>query len=431
MGSEGLDVRIRGLGAGGDGVATLPDGRAIFVPRTAVGDTATITIERHRRRWARGQLLAVVEPSPDRREAPCVRYAECGGCQLQHLTYAAQLEAKAVRIQDALSRIGGLEATLDHVHPSPLEFGYRSRIRCHLTRGRQGHVRAGFHRLSQPGSIVDIDDECRVMDDALRNAWTALRRGWGIEAHMLPRGPSLELLLQSVTGGISLTVVGGTRWRDADALLLAVPEIDALWWKRQGSGEVEWIGGAEKLTEDWNAERLRFGASGFLQANRGAAMMLWDLLAGEVGPPEGKRIVDAYCGAGVYGRVLARHGATVIGIEVDPHAAEVALDGAPSGFDMRRGRVEEVLSELLPADLVIVNPPRQGMHPRAVKALLTNPPERLIYVSCDPATLARDLARMADRFEITRLQAIDLFPQTAHVETVVTAQCRSTTPTHP
>lgn len=414
-------MRIRGLGASGDGVATLPDGRAIFVPRTAPGDSARVAVEVNRPRWARGRLLEVVEPSADRRTPPCARYDECGGCQLQHLSYDAQLEAKATRVRDALTRIGGLEVALDGILPSPHEFGYRSRVRFHLARDGAGAVSAGFHKQAQPGSIADISSECLVIDEPLKRAWSALRAAWGVEAHLLPRGPSLELLLRSLKGGVALTVIGGSSWKDGEALLEAVPEISGLWWTPQGSTEVRWVAGAKTLTEEWNSEELSLGASGFLQANREGATTLWNQLCREVGSPGGKTIVDAYSGVGVYGRLLARHGAVVTGIELDPYAAESSLEGAPDGFQVKVGRVEKILPSVLPVDCVITNPPRQGMHEDAVKALCARPPEQLIYVSCDPATLARDLSRMSDVFRVTRLQSVDLFPQTAHVETLVTA----------
>ncbi len=425
MDTPRLTVTIRGLGASGDGVASLPDGRAVFIPRTAVGDTVSVVLEQNRPRWARARVVDVLEPSVDRRSAPCTHYDRCGGCQLQHLSYDAQLAAKSTRITDALARIGGLSAEVEHVLPSPQELAYRSRARFQLVRGREGKVFAGFHRLSRPGTIVEIGDDCLVVDPAIRAAWASLRGAWGEEAHLLPRGPALELLLRSFAGGVGLTVIGGTRWREAEALLEGASGIRSIWWVPERTAEVKHVAGDVSIPDTWNGEHLEMGGSGFLQANREGATALWDLLTREVGPPAGRHFVDAYCGVGVYGRLLARHGATVSGIELDAHAATTARNGAPDGLTVRVGRVEDLLGRLLPADCVIANPPRQGMHAKAVQALCSTPPAQLIYVSCDPATLARDLAKMADTFEITRLQAIDLFPQTAHVETVVTAVRRT------
>lgn len=428
--TEGLKVHIRSLGAGGEGVGRLPDGRTVFVPRTAPGDVALIEIERERPRWARARAVEVVTEAEVRRAPPCALYSTCGGCQLQHITYAAQLDAKRARIRDALTRIGGRDfesIDVPPVHPSPRELGYRGRARFHLRRTRGDRVFAGFHQVGRPNALADLESGCPVLEPALETAWRALREGWGAAAERLPRGRTLELVLRNADSGVGLTVLGGSRWADPDALLAAVPPLNGVWWRPEGKDEAHWVAGVETLSDTWNGEALSLSGSGFLQANREGAMTLWTLIAREIGKPRGKRVVDAYCGVGVYGRLLARHGAEVVGVELDPAACAAAAVGAPGGFAVRHGRVEDVLPEVLPADLVITNPPRQGMHADAVSALLQSPPMRLVYVSCDPATLARDLAAMSERFEVIRLQAVDLFPQTAHVETLVTAVRRAGT----
>lgn len=424
MVTEGLKVQIRSLGAGGEGVGSLPDGRTVFVPRTAPGDLAVVEIEKSRPRWARARLVRLDQASDVRRAAPCAMYETCGGCQLQHIDYAAQLGAKRTRIIDALTRIGHLSLGADDVppvHPSPRELGYRGRARFHLRRTRAGRVFAGFHHVARPNALVDLEAGCPVLEPGLDAAWQALREGWGTSARLLPQGRALELVLRSAEGRVGLTVLGGSQWERPEALLDRVHPLAAIWWRPEGSEETQWVAGLEALTDQWNGEALQLGASGFLQANREGATALWSLMAREIGKPRGKRIIDAYCGVGVYGRLLARHGADVVGIEFDRSACGAAELDAPEGFTVRHGRVEDLLSNALPADLVITNPPRQGMHADAIRALLESPPPRLVYVSCDPATLARDLEAMSERFDVIRLQAVDLFPQTAHVETLVTA----------
>ncbi|MSR36693.1 MAG: class I SAM-dependent RNA methyltransferase [Gemmatimonadetes bacterium] len=170
--------------------------------------------------------------------------------------------------------------------------------------------------------------------------------------------------------------------------------------------------------ELWMGEPVRPGARAFLQVNREAAERLHAAVVTAVSQVAGLAVVDAYCGVGVYGRALARAGARVLGIELDPEAAAAARAGAPDGFRVLQVAVEDGLPSALPADLLIVNPPRTGLHEAVPRALAGAPPARIVYVSCDPATLARDLGRL-EGYRISELRAFDLFPQTAHVETLV------------
>jgi 23S rRNA (uracil1939-C5)-methyltransferase len=176
-------------------------------------------------------------------------------------------------------------------------------------------------------------------------------------------------------------------------------------WHRPAPGAARLVAGTADTGEQWLGERYEIGASTFLRVLE---------LAGQ--PVDS--VIDAYAGVGVYGRALARSARRVVAIEVDPVAADAARAEAPPGLTVLVGRVEDRLSEGLPAELVILNPPRSGLHPDVPDMLVRAAPSRVIYVSCDPATLARDVARLAPVFETVRVEVFDLFPQTAHVETV-------------
>ena len=228
-----------------------------------------------------------------------------------------------------------------------------------------------------------------------------------------------------------MLVIEGGATRDragrADAAAL-VEEIDGLLaiWHRPGQSDVlSLLAGAPDRTDRWFGEVVPVGSKAFLQVNRevGEALHL-DVLK-EMGRPSDMRVVDAYCGVGAYGRRLARHGAHAIGIELDADAVDAANRDAPEGFEARRGRVEEVLPTLPTPDRVILNPPRAGVDEAVTDHLNARPVERVVYVSCDPATLARDLGRMSGSYRVVRVKGFDLFPQTAHVETVVTLEPRT------
>jgi 23S rRNA (uracil1939-C5)-methyltransferase len=427
MGRTGL-VEIRGIGAGGAGVGRLPDGRAVFVHRTAPGEVVETRVVEEHRRWARGVAVRVVREAPDRRVAPCPHYDLCGGCTLEHLSYPAQLRAKATIVAEALRRIGGLDVDIPEVVPSPAEFRYRNRVSFTLIRLGGGRVVAGFHELERPGRIVDITEACLLPEPAIGEVWGQLRAEWGEDAHRLPSGRRLRLTLRaSAEGEVALLVEGGYAPGRAEELVSRIPRLAAV-WHRPGGGEEApvLLAGREALAETWADEEVGLSGAVFLQVNRGAAQRLEAYVQELAGEVAGRRVVDAYCGIGLHSRRLARKGAEVVGIELDARAVEIARASAPAGAHYIAGRVEEHLAQALPADLVILNPPRAGLDAAVPAALAERPPARIVYVSCDPATLARDLGRLAPRFGIGSVRCFDLFPQTAHVETVVELRCDTT-----
>lgn len=413
-----VSVRIDSIAAGGEGVGRLPDGRVAFVHRTAPGDLAEVALVERKERWARGRLLRVLEPSPERREAPCPFYARCGGCTLEHLPYDAQLRAKARIVADALTRIGGIPVEAPEVVPSPAEFRYRNRVSFALRRAEHGRVEAGFHALGAPDEIVDLGGACLLPEEPVARVWDALRAAWGPDARRLPSGERLRLTLRaSAQGEVSLLVEGGYSPGRPEELIEAVPGLVSIWHQRRDAS-AELIAGAPGLPETWGDETVELSGAAFLQVNRGAAALLEAHVAGLAGEVAGLRVVDAYCGVGFHARRFARAGATVVGIELDPQALDEAARAAPEGARFVQGPVEERIRAELPADLVVLNPPRAGVHADVVDALAAMPAERVIYISCNPATLARDLKRMTGVYRLERVRAFDLFPQTAHVETV-------------
>jgi 23S rRNA (uracil1939-C5)-methyltransferase len=419
-------VRIAGIAAGGAGVGRGADGRAVFVHRTAPGELVRIRRIEEKRRWARGELLQVLEASPDRRDAPCRFYARCGGCTLEHLRYEAQLAAKAQIVADALRRIGSVELPVPDVVASPTEFQSRNRVAFTLLRLRGGRVVAGFHQINRGDRVLDIDGSCLMPEPALALAWDALRAGWGHEANRLPSGDRLRLTLRAAASGrAALLVQGGYGAGRAEDLLTAVPALAAVWHQPNAAAAPVLMAGSPDLAESWQEEDLALSGAVFLQVNRGAAALLEEHVVERAGDVAGLHVVDAYCGVGLHARRLARRGARITGIELDPLAVAEARRALPEGRFIA-DRVEAALPEALPADLAIVNPPRAGLAPEAAAALVDRPPARVLYISCDPATLARDVARLAPAFSLRSIRCFDLFPQTAHVETVAELECSIT-----
>ncbi len=413
---RGVEVQIDGIAAGGAGVGRLHDGRAVFVHRTAPGDLARVRLTQEKRRWARGRLVHLDQPGPARRVPACPLYDRCGGCTLSHLDYDEQVRRKCMLVQEAFRRIGGLSIEIDAVTRSPSELRYRSRMSFTLRRLRGGRVVAGLHELHAPSRVLDVGNECLLPSPAVSRAWQGLRSAWGSGARRLPEGGELRLTLREVEEGVVLVVGGGSGSWDGGGLLEDVEGLVAV-WHRPAPGAARLVAGTADTGEQWLGERYEIGASTFLQVNRPTGEVLHARVLELAGQPVDS-VIDAYAGVGVYGRALARSARRVVAIEVDPVAADAARAEAPPGLTVLVGRVEDRLSEGLPAELVILNPPRSGLHPDVPDMLVRAAPSRVIYVSCDPATLARDVARLAPVFETVRVEVFDLFPQTAHVETV-------------
>ena len=416
-------VRIGSIAAGGAGVGKLPDGRAIFVQRTAPGDEAIVEVTREKKRWASGKLLRVLTPGPGRRVAPCRHYEHCGGCTLEHLEYPQQLAAKAEIVRETLRRIGGIVIDTPVVTPSTREFRYRNRLSFTLVRTMTGQVLAGFHDIDRPDRVVDISEDCLLPEEPITQAWGELRRGWGKGAAFLPSGEQLRLTLRATAeGNVALVIDGGYSQGQPAQLLQNAPAITALWHRPRGAQDFTLLAGDAAVRENWRSEEIELSGSMFLQVNRGTAELLEQHVLERVQHAAPETIVDAYCGVGLHARRLLRLGYGVTGIELEADAVQEARRAAPEAAFVI-GRVEDTIAAHLPADLVIVNPPRTGLAPAAAQALVHTPPRTLLYVSCDAATLARDLSLLAGAFTTASVRCFDLFPQTAHVETVVELKC--------
>lgn len=411
-----LEVTIHDLTVRGEGVGRLPDGRAVFVPWTIPGDSATVDVVQAKPRFARARGRAVTTPSPDRRPARCPLFTKCGGCQLQQMRYRAQVEWKGKRIGDALRRIGGLEVEDPPVEPSPSEWRYRNRMSFTLVRLGEG-FRAGLHAAGG-GGVVHIRYECLLPEEGILEVWMGLQHALGDDGGLLPPGEELRLTLRKAGEGVALVIEGGGSWDRGDELLEAVPGLVSVAHRPDGGG-LRHLAGAREVADRWFGEEVPVASTAFLQVNRELGEALHLAVLKELGNPAGQRIVDAYCGVGAYGRRLARHGATVTGIELDPDAVAAARRDAPPGLQILEGRVEDHLPGAFPADRLILNPPRGGLHEAIPTLLRERPVPRIVYVSCDPATLARDLERLGPGYGVRTLRGFDLFPQTTHVETLV------------
>jgi len=371
-------------------VGRAADGRVVFVPFTAPGDRVRVRVERARDRFLIAKVEALLDPSPHRNDPACLVFGRCGGCTWQHVDYAAQLRAKLKIVRDAFERIAGLSLSAGlAITPSAAEYGYRSRARVFVEGGRVGFRRRRSHALC-------ATDRCPVLAPALQDELAQLAHSespsdgeWELVAG---RSADLEA---PVTRALPLPATGGSR------LWLAVGE-----------------------------DRIGVSPGVFVQSNAGLLDALSSAVARAAGT--GRRVFDLFCGAGFFTLGLARNFEEVLAVESNPVAAgDLEVNLREAGIDnvrVRAGSVEAALDDLeiarLHPDRVVVDPPRTGLGEAVAEQIARAEPERIIYLSCDPATLARDLS-VFDHYgyQLIDAQCFDLFPQTAHVETVVELEC--------
>ena len=398
-------VRILRLAAGGDGLGRLEDGRAVFVPRSAPGDLVELAVLREQRRFARARVARVLEPGPDRAAPPCPHYVddECGGCQLQHLAPHAQRQARRTFVGEALRRLARLEVDDPEIVPAPQDLEYRTKITLHVDSRRDA---IGLHPYGRPERVFELR-RCLITVPELNRLWAVLR-----PLRTLLPARLRTVMLRLDRGGrrhVVLETARGTRWAGGRALgsaLAAAGAEASIWWSAEGE-DPRPVAGPDQP----------FPATVFEQVHPSMGDRVRAFAVEALGPVSGKAVWDLYAGIGETTAALAATGARVESVESDPRAVAEAEARGPEARRLA-GRAEEALGRLDPPDLVITNPPRVGMDARVTAELERLGPERIVYISCDPATLARDLGRLS-RYRLAGLKAFDLFPQTAHVETVV------------
>ena len=405
--SQMVSLEIESIAAGGDGVARS-NGLVVFVPRTAPGELVTARIS-GKGSFARGTLRTVARASDERIDPPCPHYTRdrCGGCQIQHMSYSSQLRAKQRIVRDAMERIGRRRVTIGAVRESPSEWRYRSKLTLSMQRLSSGEWVAGLHPYDNPAKVFALAD-CPITDRAVVATWREILA----RSSLFPSVQSLRGSVRQTADGPIFIMIGAMRWSNAKAFFDLVPSLAAMWWESDEGGR--------RIVGDRRPSRsLQPPVASFTQVNPEVAVILRNHLVSIVSAYSPKTLVDAYAGAGDTAVTFAKSGITVTAIELDSDAARWCALHLPEGSVSIRARVEEALPNALPADAVVLNPPRSGAD-AAVTELLQNIPVKprvIVYVSCNPATLARDVARLPG-YRIESVTPFDMFPQTAHVETI-------------
>ena len=432
---------ITGYTAEGMGVARL-EGRVVFVPHTIRGERWQVRLEKVNKNVAWGRGVELLTASPERREGDCPLMGRCGGCQFRHMTYAEELSAKRQRVADALERVGGVRLDLPPVLGAETPLRYRNKVQFPVAQEKHG-LAIGYYR-PRSHDVLDAGD-CLLQPQCVTDLRRAFK-GW-MEAHSVPayreeegsglirhlyvrtnsRGESLccvvvngegvpfdgELVeaLRRAHGGLA-GVVLNFNTRDTNVIL--GPEYRTLW-------------GRDWLEEDLRGLTFRLSVPSFFQINRAQTERLYGVALDFAALTGEETVLDLYCGIGTISLALARQAKKVIGAEIVPQAIEDAKGNAGRNgienaefFCGDAGAVAQKLAEEgVPPQVITVDPPRKGLGLEVPAILASMAPERIVYVSCDPATLARDVKRLGELgYRAVKAQAVDLFPRTSHVETV-------------
>ena len=389
-----IELELTGFAAGGRAVGRAPDGRVAFVEYGIPGERVLAEITAESPSYIEATTVEVREPSEHRVEPRCAYFGRCGGCQLQHIAYGEQLRLKTGVVREQLRRIGGFEeAELDDVLREMIgmanPWAYRNHLRFTVRRdGEIGFMEHGTHRFLRI-------DRCEI----------AL--------------PEANRVLQDTQGRTMQTKQLTVRVGENTSEVLVQPKLR---WRPQRRGSTR--SGQPFYHELLRGARYRVSSPAFFQVNSRQAERLIELIVARVRAVEPRLVVDAYSGVGTFAVALAQVVPDVVTIEESTAAADDAAVNLAPYPNVRRivGSVEDELPELHPpADVMVLDPPRAGLQPAIVEALLESRVRRVVYVSCDPATLARDLRRFVDGgLALTEVQPIDIFPQTQHIECIST-----------
>lgn len=429
-----IELTLDSMACGGDAVGRH-QGQAVFVALGIPGERVVARVTESHRTYCRAEVEKVLEPSPDRVEPRCPLFGSCGGCQWQMIDYASQLEHKRKILAETIAKIGKVPVPEIGVIPHSSGWGYRNKAQFPAAATNRG-LSLGFYQR-QSHRLVEVE-RCPVLDPLLSAAWADIRRragGWRVEGYREKehRGRLRHLVLrssrhqESVMLSLVTRLPGGLE-EVAASLPWAGSGVSGLHQninRRPGNAILgdEWrcLWGERFQWHELGGEILRTSPGSFLQVNNEVAARVYSLIADglELGGTE--RVLDLYSGVGSISLALAARAARVTGVEESEQAVEDAKAAAEkNGIDNCRfvaGDVGRELSRLDGCDAAVVDPPRQGLRPGVAEALARLSPVRLAYLSCDPATLARDLAALsAQGYVMTGLWMADMFPQTHHIE---------------
>ena len=435
-----LTIKIRNMGAHGEGIGDY-EGYTIFVEDALPGETVEVELYECKKRYARAHLINILEPSEHRVQPICPLFGRCGGCQIMHLTYNKQLEVKRQRVLDALQRLGKItDVCVEPCMPSPSSLHYRNKIQCPVRNSPQG-ISIGLYARSSH-DLVDVDKcyiHCSLGEDIYEKVREIIKQS-GIQAYDPTSGTGelRHVLIKSAVKAQEVLVLlvihqgPSTTLKDIAKKIMDVsPQVKGVVYNLNKKLDNVILGteygtleGADFIMEKLCGLQFKVSPASFFQVNPAQAESLY-LKALEMAQIAGhERVLDAYCGVGTLSLIFARHAKSVIGIECVHEAIEDAKTNAAlnqiENVQFICAPAEVAVEKLSDVDMVLLNPPRKGCDEVVLNSVIRLKPKTVLYISCDPATLARDLSYLrSSGYHIDHVQPFDMFPQTAHVETLV------------
>ncbi len=402
-----FEITLEKLTYGGEAMGRLPDGRAVFVLFGLPGEQVRVELTEDKKNFARGKLLEILQPAPERIEAKCKHFGKCGGCHYQNLAYKNQLLTKTEILRDQLQRIGKIEnPPIKPMVPSPLEYNYRNHVQFHLTaEGKVGFINA------KGNSTLPIE-KCHLPETGINAFWhnlqfesnkdverVSLRTAWNEELMIVLESETPETPEFEIEADVSVAHVF-----DEHAVVIV---------------------GQDNLLYHILGKEFRVSATSFFQVNTKMAEKMVSHLIAQLPASPSTTLLDVYCGVGLFSKFFAEKCQTVIGIEDSESACDDFVFNLDEfeNVEIYEGTAEEILPGLAgrldSSTFAIVDPPRAGIERHALDAILEINPQIIAYVSCDPSTLARDAARLiSGGYQLIDVTPFDLFPQTYHIESI-------------
>jgi 23S rRNA (uracil1939-C5)-methyltransferase len=431
-----LDLRVESLAHGGAGVARL-DGYVVFVSGAVPGDRVRAVVTKRKRGYAEARAVEVLEPAPDRVEPAAPGHP---GAPWQVLPYEKQLEVKTEQVEDALRRIGRLDGfTVEPIVPAVDRWRYRNKLEYSFGTGEDGELVCGFHKPGSWEEIVHVEDDLLASEqvNALRRAIVGWCREQGLSAY--DRRAQAGFLRNVViregrrTGDLQVRLVTSPGALDEEGLVAAAGGHGTFWTRMHdvgettAGGETDHLAGAPQLREELGGLEFRISPEAFFQTNTEMAERLYSVAAGYAALKGYERVFDLYCGMGTIGLTLAPRAGEVWGVEVVEQAVADAMAAAQrnevTNARFFAGDIRLAMRDLVETagkpDVVVLDPPRAGLSQKVVRRVIEAAPKRIVYVSCNPTTLAPNAAQLTEAgYRLRRVRPVDMFPQTHHIECV-------------
>ena len=416
-GKNKVRCEVTGITHKGEGVGRM-NGQAVFIPYAIPGETAEVEIRERKKNYLRARLVDVMSASPDRIEAACPYYYRCGGCSYQHMNYSRQLELKRQVVQDNLARIGGLEVEVEPVVGMSDPWCYRNKVEWHVAK-KDHSYQMGYH-IPDSHKLIAIDS-CLLISPAVEALSRHLREH--LDDLGLPEQCRITVRQSSANGELMVVMEGTVTGKAVVQHLAGYSGLSSIYCVDRG--RIIHKHGRPSLAERLAGIDYEISPLAFFQVNHQQAEMLVDVVQqfAQLGPAD--TVLEGYCGIGSITLPLARGAGRIIGVESYLGAVQDARDNARrnkiTNCEIFAGACEKVIPAMKDRfDVVVLDPPRAGCKKEVIEAVIKTAQQRIIYVSCNPGTLARDLKIFCQNgYAVKKVQPIDMFPQTYHVETVV------------